>query len=183
MNLQSYQKHALSFFFFFFLCWSGRRRVMFKCTSPYHQFHQIKAVYPANGRDGPACFLELHSSLVYMRRVQHAYQVQHSVCILSLFFVRTENPTSHLYVVVKGISNSMLALLKTGYSDEMLTQNDDNVMDSCLFLSVWSLLSCNSSVSSEAVSPSSSSDSGLSKSKGFWIHLLSCKMSYLSLGK
>lgn len=76
-------------------------------------------------------------------------------------FVRTENPTSHLYVVVKGISNSMLALLKTVYSDEMLTQNYDNVMDSCLLLS----------------------DSGLSKSKGFWIHLLSCKMSYLSLGK
>ena len=44
-------------------------------------------------------------------------------------FVSTENTNSHMYVVVKGISIEILALLRTGYSDAMLIQNDDKVTD------------------------------------------------------
>ena len=82
-------------------------------------------------------------------------------------FVKTENPTSQLYVVVKGMSSKMLAVHRTGYSDEVLIYNEDYVMHSCLLFSLLSLLSCKHSVSSAGVSPSSSNDSGLSNSKGF----------------
>ena len=108
-----------------------------------------------------------------------------SVCVsVSVFiFVSTENPNSHIYVVVKGISIEILALLRTGYSDEMPIQNDDKVTDPQRLCTVRSQLSCNYSVSSAGLSVNSSKYSGLSNSKGFWIHLLSFRMAYLSVGK
>ena len=68
-------------------------------------------------------------SIAFQSGVQEESATRISGAAFSLFlcfvfiFVRTENPTSHLYVVVKGICGKMLALLRTGYSDEILIQN------------------------------------------------------------
>ncbi len=40
---------------------------------------------------------------------------------------KTENPVSHIQVVVKGSSNETLALLIIGYFVERLIQNEDNL--------------------------------------------------------
>ena len=85
----------------------------------------------ANGIGGPVCVFVVRS----VSRVQEESATRISGAAFSLFlcfvfiFVSTENPNSHMYVVVKGISIEILALLRTGYSDEMLIQNDDKVTD------------------------------------------------------
>lgn len=93
-----------------------------------------------------------------------------SVSVFCLYFCQIKNPTIHLYVVVKGMSSKMLALLRRGYSDKTLILNENNKTNAFMS-SVQLLLSCNSSASSAGVSPSSRNDSRFSFSNTFWILL------------
>ena len=123
----------------------------------------------ANVIGGPACFLALHSSPVCKRRVQLAYRVQSSVyfCVLSLFLWELKIPLRTCMWLWKGLVAKCLPYL--GQDIQMRYLSRMKII-SCLLFSVRSLVSCNSCVFAAGVSPNSSNDSGLSNSKGFWIH-------------
>ena len=137
-------------------------------------------IYLANVIGGPACFSVLHSSPVYKWRGQRAYRLQCSVyfCVLSSCLWEQKIPLHTCIWLWKGWVAKCLPYL--GQYIQMRCLSRMKIM-SCIhvFFSACDHCSDVTAISSAGVSPSSSNDSGLSNLKGFWIHLLSLKMSYL----
>ena len=88
---------------------------------------------------GPACFFSIAFQFGVQERCVYISGTAFSLFLFSLPFC--ENKKSHctldvyVDVVVKGMSSNMHALFRTGYSDETLIQNENNVMHSCLLFS------------------------------------------------
>lgn len=108
---------------------------MLTTSGLFHDKSNQKSFYSqlANVIGGPASFLELHPVKCLIGECKHILGAAFSLILCFVFiFMKTENPTSHLYVDVRGTGSKILAFLGTGYSDEMLINNEDNAMHLCV---------------------------------------------------